>query len=45
MVADLGMAVVLWIVGGGESVGDLVLGIKAHHLPSREVAPAVGMMV
>jgi len=27
----------LWIVGSEESLGNLVLGVKAHHLPTRKV--------
>ena len=42
MVVDLDLAIALWIVGGGESVGDLVLEAEARYLPAREVGPVIG---
>ena len=42
MIVGLSLVVALWIVGGREPMGDLVLETKAHHLPSREVASVVG---
>ena len=41
MIADLSLAVALWMVGGGESEGDFVLGAETHHLPAREVGPII----
>jgi len=43
-VADLSLVVALWIVRGGESVGDLILGTKASYLSAREVGPLSKMM-
>ena len=37
MIVDLGLAAALWIVEGGESVGDLVYDIEVCHLLSGEV--------
>ena len=42
MVADLSLAVALWIVGSEEPVGDLVLGAQARHPPARKVGSVVG---
>ena len=41
-ISDLGLAIALWIVKGGESVGDLVFGTEAYHLFAGEVRPIVG---
>jgi len=42
MIADLGLIVVFWIVGGGKSIGDLLLGTKVCYFPSREIDLVVG---
>ena len=41
MIVGLSLVVTLWIVGGGEPMGDLVLETEAHHLLAREVGPIV----
>jgi len=40
-VADLSLAIALWIVGSEESMGDLVLGAQARHLPACKVGPVI----
>jgi len=41
-VVDLGLVVALWIIGGGESVGELVFRTAVLHLPACEVGFVVG---
>ena len=41
MIAELGLSASLWIVWGGESVGDPMFGIEACHLFVGEVHPSV----
>jgi len=40
-VADIGLVITLWIVGGGESMGYLILRAEARHLPAHKVGPVV----
>ena len=41
MIVDLSLAIALWIVEGGELVGDLVFGTKTCHLLAGEICPIV----
>ena len=42
MISNLDLAVALWIIGGGEPMGDLVFGTEARHLLARKVGLIVG---
>ena len=41
-VTDIGLAITLWAVGGGESMGDLILRAEARHLQAHKVDPVIG---
>jgi len=42
VIANIGLAITLWVVGGGESVGDHVLRAKVSQMLAREVGSITG---